>query len=299
MRIASLVPSATEILFSLGFGDRVVAVTHECDFPLAAAKLPHLTKTVLPPGLSAGEIDAEVKRITGEGRALYELDVELLERLEVDLIVTQEVCRVCAVSYDDVLTIAERLPGRPNVLSLDPSTLGAVIADVRRAADAVGQPQMGVELEMALNRRLEDVKQNVAGAPRPAVIALEWLDPPFSAGHWLPEMIEVAGGREMLGHAGGRSEQLDWATVQASAADHVVVLPCGWGLDRAEAEAAAHAERLRGIGAANIHVTDAAASFSRPGPRLIDGVELLAHLLHPGLQPDPGTIPYTRSWQPQ
>lgn len=299
MRIASLVPSATETLFALGLGDRVVAVTHECDFPPQASRLPHLTKTVLPDGLSAGEIDAEVKRITGEGRALYELDVELLERLEVDLIVTQEVCRVCAVSYDDVLTIAENLPNRPTVLSLDPSTLGEMLTDVRRAADAAGEPQLGIALATDLNRRLDAVRRRVEGADRPGVIALEWLDPPYTAGHWLPEMIAIAGGEERLGTAGGRSTELAWPTVEATAADHVLVIPCGWGVERGLAEAAAHAEHLARIGDARIHIADAAASFSRPGPRLIDGVELIAHLLHPDRQPDPGTIPFRRAWRPE
>lgn len=292
MRIASLVPSATEILFALGLVDQVVAVTHECDFPSEATRRPHLTRTVLPAGLSASEIDAEVKRITVEGRALYELDLELLEQLRVDLIVTQEVCRVCAVSYDDVLTIAERLPGRPAVLSLDPSTLSEVLGDVRRTSDAAGQPERGEALESDLLRRLESVRQAVVGAHPPRVVALEWLAPPYSAGHWLPEMIEIAGGHEALGMAGGRSLELDWSQVEAAHPEHVVVMPCGWDLPRALAEAAEHDDRLRSLDCRRIDAVDAAASFSRPGPRLVDGVELLAHLFHPDRHPDPGTIPF-------
>src|SRR5436305_10570311 len=166
LRIASLVPSATEMLFALGLGDGVVAVTHECDFPPAAESKPHLTRTVIPPGLSAAEIDAEVKRVTGEGRALYELDVERLGELDVGLIVTQAVCEVCAVSYDDVVAVGERLPCRPRVVSLDPGNLGEMLADCERLGEAAGRPELGRELRRGLEARIGAVRAAVAGQQR-------------------------------------------------------------------------------------------------------------------------------------
>src|ERR687895_1595497 len=177
VRIASLVPSATEMLFALGAGDRVAAVTHECDYPPGAEQLPHLTRSVIPEGLPAAEIDAAVRERTGRGEALYELDEDTLEELDVDLIVTQAVCEVCAVSFDDVQAVAERLPTQPKVMSLDPSTLGEVLADVPRLASAAGEDEAGERLAEELGERLEAVERAVDGARRPRVAALEWLDP--------------------------------------------------------------------------------------------------------------------------
>jgi iron complex transport system substrate-binding protein len=194
MRIASLVPSATEMLFALGLGDDVVGVTHECDHPAAAAALPHLTATVLPEGLSAGEIDAAVKRIVAEGRALYSLDEERLAELAPELIVTQAVCDVCAVSYEDVVAVAARLPGPPRVLQQDPSSLAEVLADVTRLGEAAGIGARGRAVRGELEGRLAAVRAAVAGAERPRVVALEWLDPPFVGGHWIPAMVDIAGG---------------------------------------------------------------------------------------------------------
>ncbi|MGH2981949.1 MAG: ABC transporter substrate-binding protein, partial [Solirubrobacterales bacterium] len=213
------------MLFALGLGDSVVAVTHECDFPPEAQEKPHLTRTVLADGLSAREIDAEVKRVTGEGRALYELDTERLAQLDVDLIVTQAVCEVCAVSYDDVVAVASRLPSRPRVISLDPSTLGEVLADVERLGEAAGVADRGRELRASLEARLAAVRQRVAGAPRPNVLALEWLDPPFLGGHWVPEMIELAGGEPLLAKAGEKSREAGWAELEGLGPDVAVVMP--------------------------------------------------------------------------
>src|SRR4051794_13665518 len=190
MRIASLVPSATEMLFALGLGDSVVGVTHECDHPAAAGELPQLTATVLPEGLAAREIDAAVKEIVGEGRALYSLDEQRLAELEPDLIVTQAVCEVCAVSFEDVVAVAARLPSAPRVLQQDPSTLAEVLDDITRLGDAAAVPDAAQQLRDQLQGRLAAVRAAVAGAERPRTIALEWLDPPFLGGHWVPEMIE-------------------------------------------------------------------------------------------------------------
>ena len=199
MRIASLVPSSTEMLFALGLGDQVVAVTHECDWPPEAASLPHLTRTVVPAGLSAAEIDRAVRETVGAGRPLYELDAERLAELDPELIVTQAVCDVCAVSYDDVVAVAATLPSRPRVISLDPMTLDEVLDDVRRLGDAAEATAESRLLREQARRRIEAVERAVADAPRPRVAAIEWLDPAFIAGHWVPEMIALAGGEDVLG----------------------------------------------------------------------------------------------------
>ena len=231
MRIASLVPSATEMLFALGLGGDVVGVTHECDYPPAAAGLPHLTRTVLPPGLGAGEIDAAVKQVVGEGRALYSLDEEKLTELEPELIVTQAVCEVCAVSYEDVVAVAGRLPGEPRVLQQDPSTLGEVLEDVTRLGAAAGIERQAAEVRRGLEARLEGVRAAVAGEPRPRVLALEWLDPPFLGGHWVPEMIELAGGEDVVGRPGQKSPQVAWEDLSGLSPDVIVAMPCGWYLE--------------------------------------------------------------------
>jgi iron complex transport system substrate-binding protein len=294
VRIASLVPSATEMLFALGLGDQVVAVTHECDYPPEAAGKRHLTRSLVPDGLSAVEIDEEVRRLTGEGRHLYELDEPALAELEVDLIVTQAVCEVCAVSYDDVIAVADRLPGRPSVISLDPSRLAEVLADVPRLGEAAGVPDRAAALREELEGRLEAVRRAVEGAPRPRVLALEWLDPPFIGGHWIPEMIEIAGGEDALGVAAEKSRTAEWDELTSAAPDVVVAMPCGWDAAQARSEVDAHAAEVAAIGAERIWTVDAAASFSRPGPRLVDGTELLAHLLHPDRVPAPSGVPFER-----
>jgi iron complex transport system substrate-binding protein len=286
MRIASLVPSSTEMLFALGLGDQVVAVTHECDYPQDAAALPHLTRSVIPEGLSAPEIDRAVRERIEAGRALYELDEPRLAELEVDLIVTQAVCEVCAVSFDDVIAAAGRLPSRPEVVSLDPSTLGEVLADVPRLAAAAGASTAGRALLADATRRLDAVERAVAGAPRSRVAAIEWLDPLFVGGHWVPRMIELAGGEDVLGVAGEKSRTIQWAELEASRPELVISMPCGYDAPRAFEETRGASERLAALGARVVAV-DASSYFSRPGPRLVDGVELLAHLLHPDRVPAP------------
>ena len=281
MRIASLVPSATEMLFALGLGDKVVGVTHECDFPPEAARETHLTRSIIPDGLQAGEIDAAVREAVGAGRALYELDENALRGLEVDLIATQAVCEVCAVSYDDVRAIADRLPAKPEVISLDPSRLDEVIADVTRLGEAAGAPEAAAELRASLEQRLGAVRSAVDGEARPRVLALEWFDPAFVGGHWVPEMIEIAGGTDVIGTAGAKSRTAGWDELAATRPDLVVAMPCGWDSKRAREEATAHGDQLASLGAARVVAVDAAASFSRPGPRLVEGTELLAHLMHP------------------
>jgi iron complex transport system substrate-binding protein len=290
VRIASLVPASTEMLFALGLGDQTVGVTHECDFPPAAAALPHLTATVLPEGLSAGEIDAAVKRIVGEGKALYSLDEERLAALAPDLIVTQAVCDVCAVSYEDVVEVAARLPGPPRVLQQDPSSLAEVLADLTRLGAAAGVEAHAAAVRDELEERLAAVRAAVAGAPTQRVVALEWLDPPFVGGHWMPEMVELAGGVDVAGPRGAKSPEVPWERLEGLEPDVVVVMPCGWYVEESRAQAEEHRERIAALGASRVFAVDAASTYSRPGPRLVDGVELLAHLFHPDRVEPPGGI---------
>jgi iron complex transport system substrate-binding protein len=276
------------MLFALGLGDRVAAVTHECDYPPGAEQLPHLTRSVIPEGLDAAAIDAAVRDRTGRGEALYELDESALQELDVDLIVTQAVCEVCAVSFEDVCAVAERLPTHPQVISLDPSTLGEVLADVPRLAAAAGADEAGEQLAGDAAERLAAVERAVEGAPRPRVAALEWLDPLYVGGHWVPQMVELAGGEDVLGLPGEKSRTVDWVELEAAAPEVIVSMPCGYYAEQAAAETMNQRERVAALGA-RVFAVDAAAYFSRPGPRLVEGIELLGHLLHPDLVPAPPT----------
>ncbi len=289
MRIVSLVPSATEMLFALGLGDDIVGVTHECDYPPEAQARPKVTRDLLPAGLSAAQIDAAVKERTLAGESIYALDADALHQLEPDLIVTQALCAVCAVSYDDVRAIAEELDTQPMVVSLDPHTMGEVLGDARTLAQATDSKDAAVDLVREASARIDRVRVLTRTATRrPHVVALEWLDPPFIAGHWTPQLIEFAGGEDMLGFAGENSVQTTWEEVAAVQPDVVIVMPCGYDAEIAHREAEMHRDQLAAIGAGEIVAVDASAYYSRPGPRLIDGLELMAHILHPELVPDPG-----------
>jgi iron complex transport system substrate-binding protein len=287
VRIVSLVPHATELLFALGLGPDVVGVTHECDYPPQAPKRPRVTRDVLPAGLSAPEIDAAVRERTLEGQAIYELDRRALERLAPDLIVTQQLCPVCAVSYEEVAELAQKLPSRPRVLALDPKTLGETLGDVRTVAEATDRREAGIGLVRDAASRIDRVKLAVRAQPRVRVAALEWLDPVYVAGHWTPQMIELAGGEDVLGLPGERSEVVTWDAVAGARPQVVVVMPCGYDAPRAGEEARTYLRELAGLGAERIVAVNASAYFSRPGPRLIDGIELLGHILHPQRLPDP------------
>jgi iron complex transport system substrate-binding protein len=285
LRIVSLVPHATELLFALGLGDDVVGVTHECDYPEAAQDLPQVTRDVLEPGLSPGEIDAAVRERTAAGESIYALDEELVRELEPDLIVTQALCHVCAVSVDEVQALAQALPGPPRVISLDPTTYGETVGDVRTIAQATNAKDAALDLIARTARRADVVRLAVRGAPRPRVAALEWMDPVFVAGHWTPQLIEMAGGEDVLGFAGEPSRQATWEEVAAAQPEVVIVMPCGYDAARALVEAEDFAEPLRTLGADQVVAVNASAYFSRPGPRLIDGLEVLAHILHPDRVP--------------
>jgi iron complex transport system substrate-binding protein len=291
MRIVSLVPSATEMLFALGLGGDVVAVTHECDYPPAALQLPKITRDVLPSGLSSAQIDAAVKERTLAGESIYELDADALHALQPDLIVTQALCSVCAVSYDDVRAIAKQLDTHPEVISLDPHTVGEVLGDARTLAQATDCKDAAVDLVGTAAARIDRIRVAVRAARRPRVVALEWLDPPFAAGHWIPQLITYAGGEDVLGFAGESSEQRAWEQVAAVQPDIAILMPCGYDAEIAHREAEMHRDELASLGAREVVAVDASAYFSRPGPRIIDGLELLAHIIHPELIPENPDLP--------
>jgi len=292
MRIASLVPSATESLFALSLGEQVVAVTHECDFPAEALRLPRLTRSVIPKGLDPQEIDAMVREVTSRGEPLYELDEEQLAAVAPDLIVTQALCAVCALSFDDVRAVAGRLPSKPDVISLDPSSLSEVLDDLVRLADATGIGHRGEGLRADLEARLDRVREAVAAERRPRVVTLEWLAPPYAGGHWVPGMVETAGGWSVAGEPERDSRAVSWQELAAARPEVAVVMPCGLYAEEAAQQALDHRDELEALGAESIYAVDAASSFSRPGPRLIAGVELLGHLLHPERVPAPESLSF-------
>jgi iron complex transport system substrate-binding protein len=288
MRIVSLVPNGTEILFAVGAGGMVVGVSHECDFPEEARTRPALTGSALRPGMSAAEVDAAVSAQLRDGKSLYTLDEAKIAELAPDLIVTQQLCPVCAVSTSQVDEAVRPLPRCPEVLSLDPKSLSDVFADVRRVGEAAGRREEADTLVRELERRLDAVRAAVAGRPRPRVLALEWPDPPFAGGHWVPEMIEIAGGIDAFARPGGHSARLTWEQVAAADPDIIVAMPCGFD----EAGARAQIElltpvpewrSLRAVRDGRVHPVDANGCFSRPGPRLVDGIERLAKIFHPSV----------------
>jgi iron complex transport system substrate-binding protein len=286
MRIVSLVPNGTEILFALGAGDEVVGVSHECDHPAEARRRPVLTGSALAAGLTAAEVDRAVSAQVGGGASLYTLDEEKIAELAPDLIVTQQLCPVCAVSTAQVDGAVAPLPCCPEVLSLDPVTLADVLADIGRVGEVTGHRAAAAELTAALERRLAAVRERVAALPRPRVLALEWLDPPFAGGHWVPEMIAAAGGLDVAASPGARSRRLSWDEVARLDPDLVVAMPCGYDVAGAAAQVTAVADRpewrrLRAVRAGRVHPVDANGCFSRPGPRLVDGIERLAEIFHP------------------
>ena len=292
MRICSLLPSATEIVYALGLGDRLVAVTHECDEPAEAGTKPRITRSAIDPEtLTGAQIDALVTRHLHEHRGIYHIDQELLEQLNPDLILTQELCDVCAVSYNEVQQAARALHGERRILSLEPTTLEGVLETVLVVGRATGTEARAAEVVAGLRERIARVKAVTARAGhRPRVACLEWLDPPWAGGHWAPEMVEAAGGEDLLGRAGERSRRLDWDEVLAAAPDVAVLMPCGFGVERALAEYRAAALpsgwwETPAVRAGQVWAVDANAHFSRPGPRLAEGLELLAAVLHPELFP--------------
>lgn len=281
MRIVSLLPSTTEILFDLGAGDDVVGVTFECDHPAEARSRTIVSTSAMPAGLRPAEIDAFVAAAMRRGEDLYHLDEGALAGLDADLVVTQDLCAVCAVDVSVVDDALAHLGCSAEVLTIDPHTLADVLTSVGTLGKATGTEQAADTLVGSLRARLADVERRTAHLARPSTVVLEWTDPPFAPGHWVPEMVERAGGRSVLGTAGEKSYRVTWDDVRAARPDVVVCAPCGYGLEQSVslAEDVARSGVLPDDVA--LWAVDANASFARPGPRLVDGVEALAGILHP------------------
>jgi len=297
MRIVSLLPSATEIVCGLGLRDSLVGVTHECDYPADVKELPKVTQTLIPHDASSGEIDTLVRQRLQTERALYSLDREVLADVRPDLIVTQAVCDVCAVAESEVQTVAASLPGEPQVVNLEPSSLADVWECVRRVGIAADCERAAEEFVASLEARVEEVKQRSAAfAHRPSVLLLEWIDPPFSAGHWSPELVWLAGGKEAVGRPGQRSETTSWEQIVAADPEVMVIACCGFDVERTLQDIAILRSypgwrSLRCVRSGRVYVVDGSAYFSRPGPRLVDSLEILANALHPQLHPLPDGLP--------
>ena len=285
MRIVSLLPSATEILFGIGAGSSVVGITHECDFPPQAQHLPRLTSSALPSAGSSAEIDRHVRRSVHEGSSLYHLDAEKLEELQPDLIVTQELCKVCAVSYELVDTAARRLKSDPRIVSLEPHSLEDVYANIMTLGELTAHEDGAARLVANLRRRERALRSRVAGLPKLRVLLLEWTDPPMTAGHWIPDLIEGAGGVPVLANPRANSLATDFDAIDAADPDVIVIAPCGFDLERSRdcaRELSAHAKwnALRAVRSASVACVDGNAYASRPGPRLIDTMEIFAKIFH-------------------
>jgi iron complex transport system substrate-binding protein len=282
MRIVSLLPSATDILFAIGAGDDVVGVTFECDVPHGSGGPRIVSGTVLPEGLEPGAIDAMVKARAAVGESLYTLDEGALRSLRPDLVVTQDLCAVCAIDVAEVDAALHHLGCTTEVVTLDPMDLGQVWATVEEVGRVTGRDREAHRLVGRLQDRLGRVASRVEGRPRPRVAVLEWTDPPFCSGHWVPDMVVAAGGQSVLGRSGTRSAQVTWDQVRASRADLIVVAPCGYDLGGARELASGLVASGRLPAGVPVWAVDADAAFVRPGPRLVDGVEALAAIVHPG-----------------
>jgi iron complex transport system substrate-binding protein len=297
VRIVSLLPSATEIVCELGLGEQLVGVSHECDYPPYARSLPKLTRALIPPAASSREIDAMVRERLKARRALYSLEVPTLECLRPDLIVTQALCEVCAVADDEVKAAACRLPVSPKVVNLEPTCLSDVIECLSVVADAAGVAERADEAMARLNARIAAVECRTATVTdRPRVVLLEWIDPPFCAGHWSPELVRLAGGIEMIGREGQPSRRIDWHEIVAANPDVMFIACCGFDAERTRQDlplllAQPGFQSSSCIRSGNIFWVDGSAYFNRPGPRLVDSLEILAHSLHPTLHPLPPGLP--------
>jgi iron complex transport system substrate-binding protein len=297
MRIVSLLPSATEIVCELGLGDQLVGVTHECDYPPFVRKLPKVTRTSIPHDASSQDIDARVRERLKTQRALYTLDLPTLERLQPELIITQALCDVCAVAEAEVSGAACRLPGQPKVVNLEPMRLAEVFDCLRLVGDAAGVPRLAGEAVARLQTRVKAVEVRTRRiTARPRVVLLEWIDPPFCSGHWSPELVRLAGGIEVVGREGQPSRTTAWDEIVRADPEVLVIACCGFDAKRTRRDLPILAaypgfDNLACARSARLHLVDGNAYFSRPGPRLVDSLEILAHALHPHDHPLPFGLP--------
>ncbi len=286
MRICSLLPSATEIVYALGFGDSLVAVTHECDYPAPARMLPRVTRTSIQQEMASREIDAAVVEAASTGESLYQIDGEMLERLRPDLILTQQLCEVCAVSVGEIQRTLRNLSSRPVVLNLEPRSLAGILENIIDVARATDREQTGRDLVRSLSSRIERVRCRASGASRPRVFCMEWADPVFCGGHWMKELVDIAGGRDDLARLHEPSMKLPWDAVLQFAPEVMVLTCCGFDVARGLREidilaALPGFDGLPAVQAGRVYVADAMSYFSRPGPRIVESLEILAHLIHP------------------
>ena len=294
MKIVSLLPSATEIVFALGLGDRLEGVTYECDHPPEARSKPVVSDTALPRDrpLPPGEVDRLVRDLLGRGEPIYRLDRERIRRIQPDLILTQDLCRVCAVPSGQVEEALAGLGCSSQVLSLDPNTLEDILEAIVVVGRATGAEERAQDLVAGLRDRIERIRCRADGLPAVRTLALEWSDPPFAAGHWVPGMVEAAGGTNLLSTDGSPSTEVTWRDVALAAPEVIVFMPCGRYLEEAVAEAGGlfGVPELAGTPAArtgSVFAVDASSFFSRPGPRIVDGLEVLAWAIHPEAFPEP------------
>ncbi|WP_373651608.1 cobalamin-binding protein [Schlesneria sp. DSM 10557] len=293
MRIVSLLPSATEIICSMGLGDQLVGVTHECDYPFPVRSLPKVTRTLIPTDASSREIDDLVRERLRTEKALYTLDLPVLSRLKPDLIVTQALCDVCAVAESEVNAAICTLPGRPQVVNLEPTTLSEVFECLDLVGRAAGATKQAADAIEQLQARVSAVRERAEQATdRPRVLLLEWIDPPFSSGHWSPELVRIAGGAEVLGQEGKPSRTIGWDEIVAARPEVVVIACCGFDVERTCQDLPILARNqdfmnLPAVRDGRIYLMDGNAYFSRPGPRLVESLEILAHALHPTVHPLP------------
>jgi len=288
-RVVSLIPSATEIVCALGFEGALVGRSHECDFPPSVRRLPALTAPKFDPDGTSYEIDQRVKAILQEALAVYRVDADVLKALRPQVIVTQAQCEVCAVSVADVeAALADWLGERPRVVALEPRALADVWGDIQRVADALGVPENATALLRAIHGRIERIEADVRALPeRPSVTCVEWLEPLMAAGNWMPELVAMAGGVNLFGGAGEHSPWLEWTDLAAADPDVILVLPCGYGIAQTRRELPALTgrpgwEALRAVREGRVYLADGNKYFNRPGPRLVESLEILAEVLHPG-----------------
>ena len=300
MRVCSLLPGATEIAFALGLGDDVVGVTHECDYPAEARQKPVVVHGLIDSNrMTSLEIDRWVGERLGSNQGLYLLDQERLREAAPDVILTQGLCDVCAIDYNEVVAASETLAKKPKIVSLTPNCLTDVLDDVARVGEATGQRHIAERVVEELEQRISSVREQAAtSSARPRVACLEWFDPIYLAGHWVPEMIEIAGAEDVLGRRGEPSEKVEWQSIRESTPEIIVLMPCGFDVPRTLREAGV-LERLEGwhdlpaVKAGKVFAVNGHAFFSRPGPRLVDGLEILAHIIHPQIfptQPPPDVL---------
>jgi iron complex transport system substrate-binding protein len=306
MRIVSLLASGTEIAFALGLGDRVVGISHECDYPLEALDRPRVSRPRFDSvGRSSDEIDAAVRQAREAHGSVYELDADLLRGLEPDLVLAQAVCEVCAVPTSLAAEAARALEPAPRILSLDAHSVDGILRTVHEVGEVAGASERARALVNRAHERLATVRKAVAGRPPPSVLAIEWLAPPFLPGHWTPEMIETAGGRPLGGVKVGKpSRQVTWADLESLDPDVVIVMPCGFDLAAARRDAHDHAEALqraapRAAAKGQMWIVDGSAYFNRSGPRAVDGVEILGAMLHPECLPAVDLTGRAEVWRPR